>query len=289
MPLFTGSARDLALVAALKSGGLNDLEPQLRAEVKLRREQFDREARLYERVFEPLGKLLDQPGTRAALEELFELHKAARLRSEPASGGGFRLRPPLQINTQPGSTATKPPLDGAWTDPNSNGTVAADKDAGTAQVDLSAGTGNVNAFGAAWVELWVLPQSAENVVVLTPHLHVTFRAQVLSLGSFASTDGYLKHLLVPHDGFPGNVIPNLVQNFQSRLWSAGSSGPFDNPPPLEADYEDSPSFVLRGGAWYDVYFWIISTGFATGTSFGGLSSSVSSLKIGVDLVEAVQA
>jgi hypothetical protein len=288
MALFTGSDRDLAQAAALTSGGLDEQVSQLRDEVKGRREQFRREARLHERVFEPFARLLDQPSSRAAVQELFELDEAARLRSEPPAGRGFRPRP-FQLNTQPGSTATTQ-MDGAWTDPQSNGAVSADKDTGTALVAISADKDHPNAYGSAAVELWVVPQSADNVVVLNPHLHVRFTAKVQTVaGPTAHTDGYLKVLLIPHDGFPGNVIPGLVQNSQAQLWSAGSSGISDNPPAIEQDYEFSPSFVLRGGAWYDVWFWIYSTGDAGGNFFGGWSSSDSSLWVGVDLVEAVQA
>jgi hypothetical protein len=289
MALYLGSNRDLCRAAGLTSEGLKKLESQFKAEIKARREQFRREAQLHERVFEPLGRLLDQPPTRAALQELFELDKAARLLGEPPTGAGGRLRPPLQINTQPGSTVTVPPLDGAWTDPQSNGTVSADKDAGTVLVALSADKDNQNAYGATGVELWVVPQSADKVLVLNPHLHVHYSAKVhTEAGPTAHTDGYLNVLIKAHDGFPGNVIDSLTQDSRSQLWSAGSSGWHDDPPAIEADYESNLSFVVRGGAWYEVWFWIQSIGDAGSNFFGGWSSSLSSLNVRVDLVEAIQ-
>ncbi len=288
MALNLGSNRDLTQTAGFTSEGLKVLEPALKSELKARHEQFHREASLHERVFEPLGRLLDQPPTRAALQELFELD-AARLQRRPPDGARGRLRSPLQINTQPGTTQTVPPLDGSWTDPQSNGAVSADKDTGTVLVALAADKDHTNAYGAAGVELWVVPQSADNTVVLNPYLHVHYSAKVhTELGPTAHTDGYLNVLIKAHDGFPGNVIDSLTQDSRSQLWSAGSSGVHDDPPPIEADYESSPSFVLRGGAWYEVWFWIQSIGDAGGNFFGGWSSSTSSLNVRVDLVQAIQ-
>jgi hypothetical protein len=289
MALYLGSNPGLAQTAGLTSEGLKELGPRLKAELKARREQFHREARLHERVFEPLGRLLDQPPTRAALQELFELDRAARLPPEPPTGAGRRLRPPFQLNTQPGSTATVPPLDGAWTDPQSDGAVSANKDAGTVLVAVAADKDHQNAHGAAGVELWVVPQSADKVVVLSPHLHVHYTAKVHTEGGpTAHTDGYLNVLIKAHDGFPGNVIDGLTQGSRSQLWSASSSGLHDDPPAIEADFESNPSFVVRAGAWYEVWFWIQSIGDAGSNFLGGWSSSVSSLNVRVDLVEAVQ-
>src|SRR5262249_43676709 len=270
--------------ASLTSAGLKELESQLKAELKARREQFHREARLHERVFEPLGRILDQPPTRAALQELFELDRAAWLLREPPTGAGGWLRPPFQISTQPGSTVTVPPLDDAWTDSQSNGAVSANKDAGTVLVAIAADKDHQNAYGAAGVELWVVPQSPDKVVVLNPHLHVHYTAKVhTEAGPTAHTDGYLNVLIKAHDGFPGNVIDSLTRASRSSLWSAGSSGLPDDPPAIEADYESNLSFIVRGGAWYEVWFWIQSTGDAGSNLIGGWSSSMSSLNVRVDL------
>jgi hypothetical protein len=288
MALYLRPNRNPSQTAGLTSEGLKALESRLEADLKARREQFHREAQLHERVFEPIGRLLDQPPTRAALQELSELDRARRTGRSPA-GTGVRLRPPLQINTHPGSNVTAPPLDGTWTDPQSNGAVSADKDAGTVLVALAADKDHQNAYGAAGVELWVVPQSADKVVVLNPHLHVHYSAKVhTEAGPTAHTDGYLNVLIQAHDGFPGNVIDSLTQDSQSQLWSAGSSGIHDDPPPIEGDFESNPTFVVRGGAWYDVWFWIRCIGDAGGNFFGGWSSSDSSLHVRVDLVEAIQ-
>ncbi len=289
MALFLAPNRDLTRAAGLTSGGLKDLEPRLQAELAARRERSHREARLLERVFEPLGRLLDQPPTRAALQELFELDQAARRHPRPPGGAAGRLRPPFQLNTQPGSTVAVPPLDGSWTDPQSNGAASADKDAGTVVVATAADKDHPSAYAAAGVELWVVPQSADKVVVLSPYLRVRYTAKVhTEAGPTAHTDGYLNVLIKAHDGFPGNVIDSLTQDSRSQLWSAGSSGLHDDPPALEADFESNPTFVVRGGAWYEVWFWAQSVGDAGGNFFGGWSSSVSSLSVRVDLVEAVQ-
>jgi hypothetical protein len=130
MGLYLRSNHSPGQTAGLTSEGLKVLESRLKDELQARHEKFHREARLQECVFEPLGRLLDQPPTRTALQELFELDRAARWPLGPPSVA-IRLRPPLQINTQPGSTTTVPPLDGSWTDPQSNGAVSADKDVGT--------------------------------------------------------------------------------------------------------------------------------------------------------------
>jgi hypothetical protein len=135
----------------------------------------------------------------------------------------------------------------------------------------------------------VVPQSADKVVVLNPHLHVTYHAKVhTEAGPTAHTDGYLNVLIRAHDGFPGNVIDSLTQDSRTQLWSAGSSGIHDDPPPIESDFESNPTFVVHGGAWYEVWFWIQCMGDAGGNFLGGWSSSDSSLNVRVDLVEAIQ-
>jgi hypothetical protein len=286
------SFRDASRNAQLKTMGLKALEPRLKAEAQSRRERLDREAKLHEQIFEPIGKLLDQPSTRQAMEELQRIDSQKLKDWAPLGGVGHHgslIPHPFSIVTHPGSVTARPPLDDSYTKILAgNPSVAADKDLGTCRVAVAANKDQTSQNASAGVQLVVWPQSADNVLLAFPTLLAHYNYLVhTEAGPTAHSDGYLNVTIFVHDA-QGNVIDSLTQNSGEQIWSDGSSGLHDNHGEPGKDIVRTPSFFLRGGASYEMWFWIQNVADAGSNFFGGWSEAISSLNLTVSSVQVAQ-
>src|SRR5947209_18247820 len=101
----TASFRDPKRTKKLKADGLKALERQLKADFKAHCEQVKYESKLRERILEPIGRLLDQPSTRKAMQELQELDRKSMKPSAALEVQGHTVtlaQQPMAIWTHPG-------------------------------------------------------------------------------------------------------------------------------------------------------------------------------------------
>jgi hypothetical protein len=282
--------RDQKRTQKLNANGLQLLQPSLRAEFQAHCEYLARKNKLLEQALQPIGQLLDQPSTRRALRELQELENQSR---QPMGGRqqfapSFVLRPrPFQINTQPGANSVTPPLDDEWTDQTGFVYASADKTSGLVNTTLAASGDHSNEYAAAGVLLWIVPQSASNTLLLLPFVKVHYNWNVeTELGPTAHSRGSLNYLIKAHDG-QGAVIDNLTIDNRQQLWSAGSSGVSDSQSGHD-DFESSPYFVLRGGTYYEAWFWVQNYADAGSNFFGGWSRADAQVWAVVERVDVAQ-
>jgi hypothetical protein len=262
------SFRDSRRTKRLKPDGLKSLKPRIRAELEARRKKTNVQSKLHEQVLAPLGRLVDKPAREAmgklhSLQEK-EFQQAKLFDSNLVRNPGFRT---MAAWTQPGSTWVYPPLDDEWTDREGNAGTVAHKDNGYIWTSVSASDGD-SQYAAAGALLWIVPQSAANTILLFPYLHGGYYfAAHTSWGPTAHSDGYLNFLIRTHDG-QDRVIDQLTIDQREQLWSVGTSGVDDSEQGHDYNFERDPFFVLRGGAYYEAWFWIQN--FAdSGSSFWG--------------------
>src|SRR5215471_15353373 len=158
--------RDPRRTKKRKADGLKTIEPQLQADFKTRRERFERELKLRERMLSPLGDLMSQ-SSREAIDQLRKLEETSRSKIQIFDTFAKGFTPPMQplaFWTQPGSTWVYPPLDDQWTYRQGNAGTTASKKSGYIWTSVAAGYGN-SQYAAAGILLWIIPQSAANTII----------------------------------------------------------------------------------------------------------------------------
>lgn len=281
------SARGSEHGARLAADGLRVVGARARQDFERQRDQLQRRAKLREQALAPIGRLFDDDSLsqralrdlRAQTLEQMSVERASLLTSRDRVGGAAT---PFAGGSYLGSTVSAVPFDGDWKDELGGGLATASK--GTGVVNASVGVaGGESQYAAGGILVWVVPPRDGDVLYLSANLNLRYNWFVETTGGpTAHTDGNVNLLVRAHDE-RGRVIDGHTEDRRESLWSAGSSGLDDSRRGLN-EVSREPVAVLRGGAFYEVWFWVQSSGDSGESSWGGWSASYGLLSMHLERV-----
>jgi hypothetical protein len=270
-----------------KANGLRVAGAKARQAFDIRMELVRKRAKLVEQMLAPMGRLVEEDASsQQALTGLKDLSSATKGQLRDQHKKLKRAsRPAALYGSSSGTVWTGPPFDDTWTEIDGNNLATADAN-GAVNTAYSC-TGDIGSgYTAAGILVWVVPESAGDVLFLTSNVALQYDWSVeTQLGPTAHTDGYFNILTLAHNN-TGGVIDVLTQHISEQIWSAGSSGTSDTQSG-ENNFTEESFVFLQGGAYYEVWFWLQNYGDCGSNFFGGWSSSLAQftmqlMNVGVD-------
>jgi hypothetical protein len=269
--------------AHLAADGLRVVGARARQEFERQRDQLQRRAKLREQALAPIGRLFDDSHSQRALRDL-RTQTLEQMNVERASLLAARERPGATAKTFAGGSymGSPVPFDGDWKDELGGGLATASKDTGIVNASIGV-TGGESQYCAGGILVWVVPPCDGDVLYLSANLSLRYNWFVETTGGpTAHTDGNVNLLVRAHDE-RGRVIDGLTEDRRESLWSASSSGLDDSRRGLN-ELAREPVAVLRGGAFYEVWFWGQSSGDSGESPWGGWSASYGLLSMHLERV-----